>query len=191
MHVSFLSQPNAVAGNSSITGGKPSGKKIFAEILSETQGHNAPAKSAQYSTAATEYTKAANWGHKHSQWVLGKMHEAGLGTEKNPITAYAWLATAAENRDRDYRRDAHDLLKSLSDADQDKAKALTAELKSRYGMKATGMRCNKDRRTGSYVKTVVCYRTNMSADGDYVVPVYPADSLATTVKSSASDKSGS
>lgn len=54
MHVSFLSKPNAVAGNSSITGGKPSGKKIFAEILSETQGHNAPAKSAQYSTAATE-----------------------------------------------------------------------------------------------------------------------------------------
>lgn len=54
MQVSFLSQPSAVAVNSITTRANPSGKKIFAEILSETQGHNYPSKSAQYSTVATE-----------------------------------------------------------------------------------------------------------------------------------------
>ena len=165
-------------------------------VITQTEFNNTlqAAKSAylgkDYSTAALEYTKAAKWGHKHSQYVLGMMHKAGLGTAKDPVTAYAWLATAAENRNKDYRRDARDVLKTLSDANEDTAKALTSELKSRYGMKATGVRCKRDGRTGSNLKTVVCRQTNVLANGDYIVPVYPSDSLATTTKSSSSDKSG-
>jgi hypothetical protein len=143
-----------------------------------------------YSGAVEQYTKAAKWGHKHSQFVLGSMYKSGLGTDKDLITGYAWMATAAENRNKDYRRDARKLLKSFDAGQREQAESLTAQIKSHYGMKATGVRCRNESRTGTNLKTVSCRRTNLAANGDYIVPVYPGDSIAATEESSSSQMSG-
>ena len=146
--------------------------------------------SGDYAIAAEAFEKTAKWGDKYSQYLLGTMYSSGKGVEKNSATAYAWLAAAAESRNKDYRRAANQLSKSLSDSEKQAGEKLAAKLLSHYGMEATGVRCKRDGRVGSNIKNVVCQHKNLASNSDYIVPVYPSDSLATTTKSSFSDKSG-
>lgn len=162
-------------------------KQEFNAVLAAAQ---AAYVAENFELASNSYEKAAKWGDKYSQYVLGTMYSSGKGVEKSAETAYAWLHTAAESRNKDYRRAAKQLAKSMSATEVQKAEALATELIDLYGMEATGVRCKRDGRTGSNIKTVVCQHQNLAANGDYIVPVYSSDSLATALKSSSSQESG-
>ena len=143
-----------------------------------------------YAAAAQTFEKTAKWGDKYSQYLLGTMYSSGKGVEKDTSTAYGWVAAAAESRNKDYRRAAKQLSKGLSGSEKQRAEAFAADLIVNYGMEATGVRCKRDGRTGSNIKNVVCSHKNLASNGDLIVPIYATDSLATTEKSSSSDKSG-
>lgn len=55
-----------------------------------------------YARAAIDYfERAAGWGHKRAQYVLGLMHFQGDGTPSNRPLGLAWMTLAAERHDRD------------------------------------------------------------------------------------------
>ena len=87
----------------------------------------------QYQAALKHFEFGALYADKFSQLCLGLMHLNGEGTNKDPVTAYAWLDLAAERNYPDFVATRDELKKTLTAAQLVRADATRAELSKRYG----------------------------------------------------------
>jgi hypothetical protein len=122
-----------------------------------------------YDTAFNRYSLAAQWGDKSAQFVLGQLYLMGKGTDVNTITGYAWLLTAAEAPVREFRKELKSVRKTLSDTEIKKASKLAEDLIAQHGMKAAGVLCEKDARTGTHIRIVTCQHRQFTPAGRMVV----------------------
>ncbi len=124
----------------------------------------------QYDHAFALYQKAAKWGDKYAQFVVGNMYHLGTGTEQDNVAAYAWLKTASEARVREYRQALKDAEQALSASQMTRAEQLAENLIENYGMKAAGVICKKAARIGTNIRKMQCTHNNRTGSGKIRVP---------------------
>ncbi len=61
-------------------------------------GANAAFDREDYDTAIGQYQQLAQAGDKFAQYRYAMMNYFGLGTQKDNVTAYSWMTTAAEDQ---------------------------------------------------------------------------------------------
>jgi hypothetical protein len=87
----------------------------------------------EYKGALKYFEIGAYYADKLSQLCIGLMYMNGEGVAKDPITAYAWMALAAERDYPDFVVTRDSLKATLTPAQLAKGEALRAELAQRYG----------------------------------------------------------
>ena len=154
-----------------LAGPLPASQVISPDTLSQTLlDAQAAVERADYEQAFALYQKAARWGHKGAQYVLGELYAEGKGVARDPVSAYAWLAVASEAPDRDFVKARNRIGNELTDTQKVEAERLAGELASVHGMQAVGIACKKESRIGSNIKQVNCYHRNTTPDGGLIVP---------------------
>ena len=84
-------------------------------------------------TAALDYfERAAAWGHKKAQYLLGLMHFQGDGTQVDRPLGLAWLTLAAERDDRDIDAALAFARRHVSSAERAQAEQLLATMRLTY-----------------------------------------------------------
>lgn len=120
-----------------------------------------------YARAFPLLKRAACAGDKTSQALVGQMSILGQGTQKDDLTGYAWIKTAAEFHFTDFTRLARRLERALSPERRVVANERAQRFLSDYGMRTTQMGCRGESRHGAHmIDTVVC--TPADAGGPYV-----------------------
>jgi uncharacterized protein len=102
------------------------------DLAGEFAGMQAFAR-GDFAAALKGFEQGARYGDKLSQLSIGLMYLNGQGVDKDPVTAFAWVAIAAE---RKYPRflDTRDRIWADLDAQQrEKGKALVEQLYGQYG----------------------------------------------------------
>jgi hypothetical protein len=105
--------------------------------------------------------KIACAGDKTSQAILGRMYVLGQGTEKDPITGYAWIRVAADFPFADFTSLARKLEAAMTPDQLAAGTAKADTLRKNYGFGATNMSCHGTSRRGVYlIDSVVCTPEN-------------------------------
>lgn len=114
-----------------------------------------------YQKAMKSFLEGARFADKLSQMSIGLMYLNGEGVEKNPVTAFAWIAIAAERKYPKFLA-TRDAVWAMLDATQrGQAKALVEQLYPEYGDITAKPRLIKRMRwdmthlTGSYLGTQI------------------------------------
>ena len=124
-------------------------------------------------------SETARWGDKWSQYVLGSLYLDGKGgAEENVLLAYAWLAAAAESGIEDFEQGAARLRAAIPPQHHAEADAAARALIARYGLEATGVRCEKRRPTGSNMRVLDCRKPHSMTDDWVEVPAVDNTELA-------------
>lgn len=124
-------------------------------------------------------SETARWGDKWSQFVLGTLYLDGLGgADENVLLAYGWLAAAAESGIEDFAGAAARLREAIPVQHHAEADGAARALIARYGMDATGVRCEKRRPTGSNRRVLDCRKPHSMTDEWVEVPAYDATAFA-------------
>src|SRR6185437_16098234 len=87
----------------------------------------------KYASAMTYFKIGARYADKLSQLSIGLMYENGEGVDKDPATACAWLALAAERKYPGYIDTRDRVCKALTPAQHDQAVAVLDKLMPEYG----------------------------------------------------------
>ncbi len=111
-------------GNSS-TWGHPDLFGEFAGMRLYSQGH--------YKSAIKYFKYGARYADKLSQLSIGLMYENGRGVDKDPVTACAWLAMAAERKYPTFIATRDRVCEALTPAQHDQAVAVLDKLMPEYG----------------------------------------------------------
>lgn len=101
-----------------------------------------------YPGALHYFEMGAYYADKFSQLSLGLMHMNGEGTDKDPITGYAWLDLAAERGYPEFLATRDRFRSELSPQQIEQAMAVRAELASRYGDAVAKWRLTMELRQG-------------------------------------------
>lgn len=101
-------------------------KADFSGAIQNYEVHN-------FAEAMSEFKNLASLGHKESQTNIGVMYFRGEGVEKDPITAYAWTALAAEGGNAELSRTRDLIMSKLAESDRPKALSKAEELLNQYG----------------------------------------------------------
>jgi len=104
----------------------------------------------QYDRAFELPRRNACAGDKQSQFELGGMYLLGQGTEPDALKAYAWMRSASETGDLEFRHAADALAAQIPPVHHDAAEALVGATIGRYGLKATNMTCTEASALGSH-----------------------------------------
>lgn len=102
--------------------------------------------------------KAARWGEKLPQLMLGLMYLQGMGTEPDPVKGLAWLTLAEEAGVHRWEELADKAREAVTDEQHQAGEALAEELRRWYGMQATGVTCPMRARVGTHVRLPDCGR---------------------------------
>ncbi|MGN6312509.1 MAG: sel1 repeat family protein [Rhodanobacteraceae bacterium] len=86
-----------------------------------------------YAGAMKYFKIGARYADKLSQLSIGLMYENGDGLEKDPVTACAWLAMAAERKYPSFIATRDRVCKALTPAQHDQAVAVLEKLMPEYG----------------------------------------------------------
>lgn len=135
------------AMNNASTWGHPDLFGEFAGMRLYSEGH--------YKSAIKYFKYGARYADKLSQLSIGLMYENGQGVEKDPITACAWLALAAQRKYPKFVETRDRVCEALTPAQHDKAVAVLNKLLPIYGDKvakhrmAVALRLAKMQTTGS------------------------------------------
>ncbi len=109
-----------------------------------------------YDRAFGLYRRNACTGDKSSQFALGSMYLYGEGTTADGLKAYAWLASAAEAREPQYRNAFEKLEKEIPAEHLDAAKNAAARVVEHYGMNATNVNCAMRAEAGTKISKLEC-----------------------------------
>jgi len=146
-------------------------EQISPDTLDQTMSDAKNAVAEENYTQAFElYSKAAHWGHKGAQYILGELYMMGKGVARDPVVGYAWLEVAAESRVHEIVRARNQAKKELSDKQRTEAEALAVQIEASYGLTAAGVTCKREIRTGTNIKRINCYHHNLTATGELIVP---------------------
>jgi hypothetical protein len=115
------------AMNNASTWGHPDLFGEFAGMRLYSQGH--------YKSAIKYFKYAARYADKLSQLSIGLMYENGRGVDKDPVTACAWLAMAAERKFPSFIATRNRVCEALTPAQHDQAVAVLDKLMPVYGDK--------------------------------------------------------
>lgn len=126
LSVSFAGAAMAQGGTHDNTPGAPH----------HEEGNHAYAKGL-YGAAMEHYKISARWADKISQYNIGVMYYLGQGTERDPATAWAWFALAAERGYPHMVKMADGAWKELDEAGRERAKSVHAGLLPEYGDEVT------------------------------------------------------
>ena len=110
----------------------------------------------QYDRAFDLLRRNACAGDKQSQFELGGMYLLGQGTQPDALKAYAWMRSAAETGDIEFRKAADALATQIPPVHHDAAEALVGSTIARYGAKATNMSCTQAPPLGSHRVRLEC-----------------------------------
>jgi hypothetical protein len=113
------------AMNNSSTWGHPDLFGEFAGMRLYSEGH--------YRSAIKYFKYGARYADKLSQLSIGLMYENGQGVAKDPVTACAWLALAAERKFPSFIATRDRVCEALTPAQHDQAVAVLDKLMPEYG----------------------------------------------------------
>lgn len=113
------------AMNNASTWGHPDLFGEFAGMRLYSEGH--------YVAALKYFEYGARYADKLSQLSIGLMYDNGRGVEKDPVTACAWLALAAERKYPAFIATRDRVCEALTPAQHDQAVAVLDKLMSEYG----------------------------------------------------------
>lgn len=94
----------------------------------------------RYKQAITYFKYGARYADKLSQLSIGLMYANGRGVEKDPVTACAWLALAAERKYASFVATRDRVCEALTPAQHDQAVAVLDKLMPVYGDKVAKKR---------------------------------------------------
>lgn len=113
------------AMNNASTWGHPDLFGEFAGMRLYSEGH--------YAAAIKYFKYGARYADKLSQLSIGLMYENGHGVHKDPVTACAWLALAAERKYPSFIATRDRVCEALTPAQHDQAVAVLDTLMPEYG----------------------------------------------------------
>lgn len=113
------------AMNNASTWGHPDLFGEYAGMRLYSEGH--------YAAAIKYFKYGARYADKLSQLSIGLMYENGHGVEKDPVTACAWLALAAERKFPSFIATRNRVCEALTPAQHDLAVAVLDKLMPEYG----------------------------------------------------------
>lgn len=113
------------AMNNASTWGHPDLFGEYAGMRLYYEGH--------YKAAIKYFKYGARYADKLSQLSIGLMYENGQGVEKDPVTACAWLAMAAERKFPSFIATRNRVCEALTPAQHDQAVAALDKLMPEYG----------------------------------------------------------
>jgi hypothetical protein len=137
------------AMNSASTWGHPDLFGEYAGMRLYSEGH--------YKAAIKYFKYGARYADKLSQLSIGLMYANGRGVEKDPVTACAWLALAAERKYASFIATRNRVCEALTPAQHDQAVAVLDKLMPIYGDKVakrrmtTALNLAKMQSTGSHL----------------------------------------
>lgn len=120
------------AMNNSSTWGHPDLFGEFAGMRLYYEGH--------YKAAIKYFKYGARYADKLSQLSIGLMYENGRGVAKDPVTACAWIALAAERKFPTFIATRNRVCEALTPAQHDQAVAVLDKLMPIYGDKVAKKR---------------------------------------------------
>ncbi|MGH8114839.1 MAG: sel1 repeat family protein [Rhodanobacteraceae bacterium] len=135
------------AMNSASTWGHPDLFGEFAGMRLYSEGH--------YKAAIKYFKYGARYADKLSQLSIGLMYENGHGVERDPVTACAWLALAAQRKYQKFVETRDRVCEGLTPTQHDQAVTVLDKLLPVYGDKvakhrmAVALRLAKMQTTGS------------------------------------------
>lgn len=101
-----------------------------------------------YAKAMEYFLQGARYADKLSQLSIGLMYLHGEGVARDPVTAYAWLALAAERHYPRFVATRDDVWKSLDENQRQQASALLDQLSTEYGDAVAKVRMERALREG-------------------------------------------
>ncbi|MES2403381.1 MAG: sel1 repeat family protein [Pseudomonadota bacterium] len=113
------------AMNDASTWGHPDLFGEFAGMRLYSEGH--------YAAAIKYFKYGARYADKLSQLSIGLMYDNGHGVAKDPVTACAWLALAAERKYPSFIATRDRVCEALTPAQHDQAVAVLDKLMPEYG----------------------------------------------------------
>lgn len=113
------------AMNNASTWGHPDLFGEFAGMRLYSEGH--------YAAAIKYFKYGARYADKLSQLSIGLMYDNGHGVAKDPVTACAWLALAAERKYPSFVATRDRVCEALTPAQHDQAVAVLDKLMPEYG----------------------------------------------------------
>lgn len=126
------------------------------DLLYRKQGLDAYAEGA-HATAIERFRKAAQFGDKASQAIVGEMLWSGVGVEPDRVMALAWMDLAAERGYPRFVNTRNGYWNALSPAERQRARNLVDNLYAEYGdavaepRLASALRRERSRMSGSRV----------------------------------------
>lgn len=120
------------AMNNASTWGHPDLFGEYAGMRLYSEGH--------YKAAIKYFKYGARYADKLSQLSIGLMYENGRGVTKDPVTACAWLALAAERKFPSFIATRDRVCEALTPAQHDQAVAVLDTLMPEYGDKVAKKR---------------------------------------------------
>lgn len=120
------------AMNNASTWGHPDLFGEYSGMSLYSEGH--------YKAALKYFKYGARYADKLSQLSIGLMYENGHGVEKDPVTACAWLALAAERKFPSFIATRNRVCEALTPAQHDQAVAVLDKLMPEYGDKVAKKR---------------------------------------------------
>lgn len=113
------------AMNNASTWGHPDLFGEYSGMSLYSQGH--------YKAALKYFKYGARYADKLSQLSIGLMYDNGQGVAKDPVTACAWLALAAERKFPSFIATRNRVCEALTPAQHDQAVAVLDKLMPEYG----------------------------------------------------------
>lgn len=98
---------------------------------------------ADYAKALEHFRKAAWYGDKASQAIIGEMHWKGRGTEQDRVMALVWMDVAAERGYPRFVNTRNGYWNALLPAERQRARNLADNLYAEYGDAATDPRLTR------------------------------------------------
>lgn len=86
-----------------------------------------------YASAMRDFLQSARYADKLSQLSIGLMYLNGQGVTKDPVTAFAWTAIAAERKYPQFLATRDRIWSQLDATQRERAKAMVADLYTEYG----------------------------------------------------------
>jgi hypothetical protein len=137
-----LASASAVMAGNAATPGSESKAALAAMNHTSTWGH--PDEygeftgmryyaNGDYQNAMKFFLIGAHYADKVSQLSIGLMYLHGQGVQKDPVTAYAWIAIAAERHYPQFVATRDKVWSELDSQQRPQAKALTEQLSAQYG----------------------------------------------------------
>ncbi len=126
------------------------------DLMYRDQGLNAYAQ-GDFATAMQRFRKAAEFGDKASQAIVGEMLWSGKGVERDQVMALVWMDVAAEREYPRFVDTRNRYWNALTPAERQRARNLAENLYAEYGDAATepriarALRRERSKMTGSRV----------------------------------------